>query len=80
MEHGEERAEVGGQRIDDRGQAVSHMLAASLGHYASLSFLVIGRRWDWGFRIEDVVIPRGVIRLRSKINQELEFRIQEAKA
>ena len=42
-EHGEIQLAAGSR------QANSHMPAASLGHYASLSFVVVGRRWDWGF-------------------------------
>jgi len=35
------------------------MPAASLGHYASLSFVVIGRRRNWeirGFQIADFIV------------------------
>jgi len=32
------------------GKDISHMPAASLGHYASLSFVVIGKRLNWIFR------------------------------
>ena len=32
------------------GKDISHMPAASLGQYASLSFVVIGRKRNWGFR------------------------------
>ena len=31
------------------GKDISHMPAASLGHYASLSFVVIGKRLNWIF-------------------------------
>jgi len=53
-----------GQRADDRGQlaadsgeraaeASGQLPEASLGHYAALSFIVKGRRWNWGFGIEE---------------------------
>jgi hypothetical protein len=32
------------------GKDISHMPAASLGHYAALSFVVIGRRRNWKLR------------------------------
>ena len=35
------------QQAAGSGQAKSHMPAASLGHYASLSLVVVGRRRDW---------------------------------
>jgi hypothetical protein len=35
------------------GKDISHVPAASLGHYASLSFVVIGTSQNWGFRIEE---------------------------
>jgi hypothetical protein len=39
----DQRSEVGGQRADDRGQLFNHLASASLGHYAGLSFVVMGR-------------------------------------
>jgi len=39
------KTEVGGRRLDGRGQLISHMASPSLGHYASLTFVVRGGGW-----------------------------------
>jgi hypothetical protein len=52
------RIEVGiGHRAWSIGQDSSHMPAASLGQYASLAFVVIGRRWNWGLRNVNLTRP-----------------------
>ena len=42
-----------GHRAWSMGKDISHMPAASLGHYAALSFVVIGRRPNCAFEISD---------------------------
>ena len=71
MEHGD-KARKGSTA--GSGQVMSHLPSASLGHYASLSFVVIGKGQRTEFRIEDLGFG-----LRPRISSRRELVLSEAK-